>query len=91
VRSRNPGPVTRRLGRIGGSVHQAILADNSPHRQRRQRGLATRRPLVQPLVWPCLVVVLNELLEHVLQVASTPDQQVVQALAPGCPHPPRGE
>ena len=56
----------------GGSVvfvdqsTQAILPRHSAHRQRRHRGLAARRPLVQPLVWPCLLVVLNELLEHEL-------------------------
>ena len=56
---------------------QAILPHDSAYRQRRHRGLAARRPLVQPLVWPCLLVVLNELLENVLQVPTTHDQQVV--------------
>ena len=70
---------------------QAILAHDSARRQGRHRGLAARRPLVQALVWPGLVIVLNELLEHVLEVATTQDQQVVQALAPGCPHPAFGE
>ena len=60
----------------GGSVvfvnqsTQAILPHDSAQRQGRHSGLAARRPLIQPLVWPCLLVVLNELLEHVLQVAT---------------------
>jgi len=70
---------------------QAILAHDSARRRRRHRGLAARRSRVQTLVWPCLLVVLNELPEHVLEVTTTQDQQVIQALAPDCPHPPFGE
>ncbi len=49
------------------------------------------RPLAQSLVWPRVLVVLHELTEHVLQVVTTQDQQVFQALAPGCPCPSLGE
>jgi hypothetical protein len=70
---------------------KAISAYDPARRQRRQRWLATRSPLADSLVWPCLLVVLEEFPEHVLQVAMTHDQQLVQALAPGCPHPPLGE
>src|SRR5262249_49333513 len=44
-------------------------------------------PLAQSLAWPSLLIVGHELAEHVLQVATTHDQQVVQALAPCRPHP----
>ena len=57
---------------------QAILPHDSAHRQRRHRGMSARRPLVQPLVWPCLLVVLHELHEHIFHVATTHDQHVIQ-------------
>ena len=43
--------------------------------------------LSQALVGPDFPVVLDELPQNVLQVAATKDQQVVEDLAPGCPHP----
>jgi hypothetical protein len=67
---------------------KAISAYDPARRHRLLRRLAARCPLAESLVWPCLPVVLDEFAEHVLQVAMTHDQQVVQALAPGCPHPP---
>jgi hypothetical protein len=38
--------------------------------------------LSESLVRPSVVIVLDELLQHSLQVPSTEDQQLVQALAP---------
>jgi hypothetical protein len=46
-----------------------------------------RRALAQALVGPRFLVVLDELLQHVLEVAASKDQQMVEQLAPGCPHP----
>src|SRR5437016_3297953 len=49
-----------------------------------------RHALPQPLVGPGFPVMLDELFQHVLQVTAPKDQQMVQDLAPGCPHPPFG-
>jgi len=47
----------------------------------------SRRALSQALVGPGFLAVLEELLQHVLEVAATKDQQVIEELAPCCPHP----
>ncbi len=74
VRSRNPTPVTRPLVRIRGSVTKAISAHDPAPWHRLHCRLSTWRPLSESLVWPCPLVVLNELTEHVLQVTTTRDQ-----------------
>jgi hypothetical protein len=48
-------------------------------------------PLLQPLVRSRLAVVLDEFLEHAIQMPPTEDQQVIQALSPRRPHPALGE
>jgi hypothetical protein len=55
------------------------------------RCLLPERALSQALVGPGFLVVLDELPQHVLEVAATKDQQVVEELPPGCPHPSLGE
>ena len=47
--------------------------------------------LVEPLLGPGLVVVVEELGQHAHQVSATEDQEVVNALAPGCAAKPLGE
>jgi hypothetical protein len=47
--------------------------------------------LREALVRPSPVIVLDELGQHRLQVPPTEDQQVVECLAPCCPHPSFGE
>ncbi len=51
-------------------------------------GRSAGRPLAEPLAWPGLVVVLEELRQHPLKVPAAEKQQVIEALAPGCPHKP---
>jgi len=66
---------------------QAITALYWPGLRDGGRFTMPRRALPQPLVRPGLLVVLDELPQHVLQMAAPQDQQMVQDLAPGCPHP----
>src|SRR5262245_50521736 len=47
-------------------------------------GLWLGDTLVEPLMGPGLVVVVEELGQHAHQVSATEDQKVVEALAPGC-------
>jgi len=54
-------------------------------RSRHDRGLAA---LFQTLVWACLVIVDEELLDHRLQVAGGENQQVVEQLPAGCENEP---
>ena len=63
---------------------EPVVALHRPGRQggeRDQAGGAVRRTLSETLVGPCLVVVIDELGQHPLQVMRTEDQQVVKQLA----------
>ncbi len=51
-------------------------------------GRSAGRPLPEALVRPSLVVVLEELRQHPLEVPAAEDKQVIEALTPGCPHKP---
>jgi hypothetical protein len=51
----------------------------------------TGRPLSETLMWPGVVVVLDELAEDIFKVPAAEDQQVVQALAANGAHPALGE
>jgi hypothetical protein len=44
-----------------------------------------RPTLPEALVRPRLVILLEELLNHPLNMLAAEDQQVIEALAPGCP------
>jgi hypothetical protein len=71
-------------------VEQATKAVTALHRTGPHPDLVGRLggpPLPEPLVRPGLVVVLDALDQHPLQLPPTEDQQVVEDLAPGCPHP----
>ena len=67
---------------------KAIAAFHPAARGWGQIGRSAGRPLPETLVRPSLVVVLEELRQHPLQVPAAEDQQVIEALAPGCPHKP---
>jgi hypothetical protein len=50
-------------------------------------GWRTRHSLLEALVRPGLVIVIEELGQHPLQVSPAKDQQMVEALSAGGPHP----
>ena len=53
-----------------------------PGRERHHVGRLAGSALIQPLVRPGVVVVLDELAQHPLQVPSPEDEQVVEHLPP---------
>lgn len=69
---------------------RAIAAQNRSGLRGSGRFNVSRRALLQPLMRPGLLVVLDELRQHVLQMPAPEDQQMVEDLAPGCPNPPLG-
>jgi hypothetical protein len=69
---------------------QAIAAQNRSGLRGFGRVEVPRRALLQPLMRPGLLVVLDELPQHALQMPAPEDQQMVEDLAPGCPDPPLG-
>jgi hypothetical protein len=62
---------------------KAIAAFHLAVRGWGQIGRSAGRPLPKALVRPGLVIVLEELRQHPLQVPADEDQQVIEALAPG--------
>lgn len=69
---------------FGDQSAKAISADDPARWDRLIGDISTRSPLAKSLVWPRLLVVLNELAEHVFKVATTEDQEVIEDLAMCC-------
>src|SRR5262245_44192740 len=61
---------------------KAVAALHPPGRERDHVGRLAGSALLQPLVRPGVVVVLDELAQHPLQVTSSEDEQVVEPLPP---------
>ena len=61
---------------------QAVAALHPPGRERDYVGQLAGSALVYPLMRPCVEVVVDELGQHLLQVAAAKDEQMVQHLPP---------
>src|SRR5262249_2472916 len=64
-----------------------IAALDAPGRQWDHVGRLTGSALLDPLVWPGVVVVVDVLSQHLVQMPAAEDQHVVQNLTPGGAHP----
>ena len=70
---------------------EAITALHRAGGERDRVGRWPGKALVEPLMGAGLVVVVDELCQHALQVPATEDQEVVEALSPSCAAKPLGE
>ena len=95
-----PVHLSRYIACVSSSRGPAVLVDQAakpiPALDPASRNGDHVRRLVGPvlreaLVRPIPVIVLDEFRQHRLQVPPTEDQQVVECLAPCCPHPSFGE
>jgi hypothetical protein len=67
------------------TLHQTSIGEDDGIRRQ------TGRPLSKTLMWPGVVVVLDELAEDMFEVSAAEDQQVVEALAANGANPALGE
>ena len=77
----------RRLAVLAEDPAKPISALDPPGRQWDHVGRLTGSALLDPLVWSGVIVVIDVLSQHRLQVPAAEDQHAVQYLTPGRAHP----